>query len=53
MQAIATDIYIEEQYPGVTLGAISLPHGLIQIEPRPPRRTAAPGGRPAQPGRRL
>lgn len=35
MQAIAKDIYIEDQYPGVTLGAIPLTHGLIQIDAPP------------------
>jgi len=35
MQEIAKHVYIEDQYPGVTLGAISLPHGLIQIDAPP------------------
>ena len=35
MQALANQVYIEEQYPGVTLGAIALPHGLIQIDAPP------------------
>ncbi len=35
MQAIAKDVYIEDQYPGVTLGAIHLPHGVIQIDAPP------------------
>ncbi len=35
MQAIAKDVYIEDQYPGVTLGAIHRPHGLIQIDAPP------------------
>jgi glyoxylase-like metal-dependent hydrolase (beta-lactamase superfamily II) len=35
MQAIATNIYIDHQYPGVTLGAIILPHGLIQVDAPP------------------
>jgi glyoxylase-like metal-dependent hydrolase (beta-lactamase superfamily II) len=35
MQSIATDIYIENQYPGATLGVINLPHGLIQIDAPP------------------
>jgi cyclase len=35
MQAIANQVYIEDQYPGVTLGAITLPHGLIQIDAPP------------------
>jgi len=32
MQEIAPHIYIETAYPGVTLGAINWPHGLIQID---------------------
>jgi glyoxylase-like metal-dependent hydrolase (beta-lactamase superfamily II) len=32
MQAIAEDIYVEDQYLGVTLGAINLPHGLVQVD---------------------
>jgi glyoxylase-like metal-dependent hydrolase (beta-lactamase superfamily II) len=35
MQALANQVYIEEQYPGVTLGVIALPHGLIQIDAPP------------------
>lgn len=35
MQSIANQIYIEDQYPGVTLGAIALNHGLIQIDAPP------------------
>lgn len=35
MQAIANQVYIEDQYPGVTLGAIALPHGLIQVDAPP------------------
>jgi glyoxylase-like metal-dependent hydrolase (beta-lactamase superfamily II) len=35
MQELAENIYIEDQYPGVTLGAINLPHGLIQIDAPP------------------
>jgi glyoxylase-like metal-dependent hydrolase (beta-lactamase superfamily II) len=35
MQAIANDVYIENQYPGVTLGAINLAHGLIQVDAPP------------------
>ena len=35
MQEIANKVYIEEQYPGVILGVISLPHGLIQIDAPP------------------
>lgn len=35
MQSIAKDIYIEDQYPGVTLGAVNLPRGLLQIDSPP------------------
>jgi glyoxylase-like metal-dependent hydrolase (beta-lactamase superfamily II) len=35
MQALADHVYIEDQYPGVTLGAIVLPHGMIQIDAPP------------------
>jgi len=35
MQELATNVYVEDQYPGVTLGAINLPHGLIQIDAPP------------------
>jgi hypothetical protein len=35
MQSIAKDIYIEDLYPGVTLGVIHHPHGLIQIDAPP------------------
>jgi cyclase len=35
MQALANQVSIEEQYPGVTLGVIALPHGLIQIDAPP------------------
>src|SRR5512143_2011023 len=35
MQQIAENIYLEDQFPGVTLGAINLPHGLIQIDAPP------------------
>jgi glyoxylase-like metal-dependent hydrolase (beta-lactamase superfamily II) len=35
IQEIASDVYIEEQYPGVILGVISLPHGLVQIDAPP------------------
>jgi glyoxylase-like metal-dependent hydrolase (beta-lactamase superfamily II) len=35
MQAIARDVYIEDQYPGVTLGAIILSQGLIQVDAPP------------------
>jgi glyoxylase-like metal-dependent hydrolase (beta-lactamase superfamily II) len=35
MQSIAKDIYIEDAYPGVTLGVISLSHGLLQIDAPP------------------
>ena len=32
MQEIASHVYIENSYPGVTLGAINWPHGLILID---------------------
>ena len=35
MQSIATDIYIDDDYLGATLGVIHLPHGLIQIDAPP------------------
>jgi len=35
MQVIAEQVYIEDQYTGVVLGAISLGHGLIQIDAPP------------------
>jgi glyoxylase-like metal-dependent hydrolase (beta-lactamase superfamily II) len=35
MQAIARDVYLEDQYAGVTLGAIVLTHGLLQIDAPP------------------
>jgi cyclase len=35
MQAIAKDVYIENEYLGVTLGIISLTHGLLQIDAPP------------------
>ncbi|MEJ5225862.1 MAG: MBL fold metallo-hydrolase [Anaerolineales bacterium] len=35
MQELAPNVYIEDSYPGVTLGAINLPHGLIQIDAPP------------------
>ena len=35
MQAIARDVYIEDHYPGVTLGAIPLADGLIQVDSPP------------------
>lgn len=35
MQEIAENVYIEDQYPGVTLAAISLPQGLIQLDSPP------------------
>lgn len=35
MQSIAKDVYIENDYPGVTLGVISLAHGLLQIDAPP------------------
>jgi len=35
MQEITKNIYIEEQFPGVTLGVIVTPRGLIQIDAPP------------------
>ncbi len=35
MRQIATDVYIDDQYPGATLGVINLPHGLIQVDAPP------------------
>ncbi len=35
MREIAKDVYIEDDYLGVTLGAIPLSHGLIQIDAPP------------------
>ncbi|MGE5248924.1 MAG: hypothetical protein ACM3QS_01820 [Bacteroidota bacterium] len=35
MHAIAKTVYIEDQYPGVVLGAIIRPRGLIQIDAPP------------------
>jgi len=35
MQTISSHLYIEDQYPGVTLGAVAVPHGLIQIDAPP------------------
>ena len=35
MKQITEKIYIEDQVPGVTLGVIALPHGLIQIDAPP------------------
>ena len=35
MQSIAKDVYIEDEYLGVTLGVISLTHGLLQIDAPP------------------
>jgi cyclase len=35
MQELANQVYIEEQYPGVTLGAIALSHGLIMVDAPP------------------
>jgi len=35
MDSISKQVYIEEQYPGVTLGVISNSHGLIQIDAPP------------------
>jgi len=35
MQEIANAVYVEDAYPGVTLGAINLPHGLVQVDAPP------------------
>lgn len=35
MQAITKTVYIEDQYPGVTLGVIVRPRGLVQIDAPP------------------
>ena len=35
MDAIAKNVYIEDRYLGVTLGVISQPRGLIQIDAPP------------------
>jgi glyoxylase-like metal-dependent hydrolase (beta-lactamase superfamily II) len=35
MHEIATAVYIEDAYPGVTLGAVSLSHGLVQVDAPP------------------
>jgi glyoxylase-like metal-dependent hydrolase (beta-lactamase superfamily II) len=35
MQSIAKNVYIEDSYPGATLGVISLAHGLLQIDAPP------------------
>jgi cyclase len=35
MDSISKHVYIENQYPGVTLGVIITPHGLIQIDAPP------------------
>jgi cyclase len=35
MQSIASKVFIEDSFPGVTLGAISTPRGLIQIDAPP------------------
>ncbi|MDP1546615.1 MAG: hypothetical protein Q8L87_11385 [Anaerolineales bacterium] len=35
MQEIVKNIYIEDQYPGITLGVIVTPRGLIQIDAPP------------------
>jgi glyoxylase-like metal-dependent hydrolase (beta-lactamase superfamily II) len=32
MQAIAKDVYIESDYSGITLGAIAMEHGLLQVD---------------------
>jgi glyoxylase-like metal-dependent hydrolase (beta-lactamase superfamily II) len=35
MEEIADNVYIDSHYPGVTLGAISMPRGLIQVDAPP------------------
>lgn len=35
MKPLSEKVFIEDQYPGVTLGAIALPQGLIQIDAPP------------------
>ena len=35
MESIAKNVYIEDKYPGVTVGVISRPRGLIQIDSPP------------------
>jgi cyclase len=35
MQELANQVFIEEQYPGVTLGAIALSHGLVMVDAPP------------------
>jgi len=35
MQELSDNVYIEDEYAGVTLGAINLAHGLIQIDAPP------------------
>lgn len=35
MQSIKDNVFIEDQYPGVTLGAIALPRGLMYIDAPP------------------
>lgn len=43
MQEIATNVHIEDQYPGVTLGVIVTPRGLIQIDAPPSRKMRGRG----------
>src|SRR5512139_3454169 len=35
MHKVTENIYIEDNYPGATLGVVSLPHGLIEIDAPP------------------
>jgi glyoxylase-like metal-dependent hydrolase (beta-lactamase superfamily II) len=35
MQSVSDNVYVEDQFPGVTLGVIAHPHGLIQIDAPP------------------
>ncbi len=54
MKTISENIYIEDQYPGVTLGVINMPHGLIQVDAPPaPEDGRAWRAASAQPGRRF
>lgn len=43
MQEITNNIFIEDQFLGVTLGVIVTPRGLIQIDAPPPPKMPALG----------
>ena len=45
MDAIAKNVYVEDRFLGVTLGVITQPRGLIQIDAPPRRRTDVRGAR--------